>query len=76
MASKTAPKQPISAIMFQRKTEALKGVMGLMAHCSTLMGQLLQLMPRHVFDHLSWFPVFVDVAPYAKAPLLPFGVGS
>jgi hypothetical protein len=26
--------------------------MGLMAHCSTLMGQLLQLIPRHVFDHL------------------------
>jgi IS4 transposase len=29
-----------------------------MAHCSTLMGQLLQLIPRHVFDHLvdtqSW----------------------
>jgi hypothetical protein len=23
-----------------------------MAHCSTLMGQLLQLIPRHVFDHL------------------------
>jgi hypothetical protein len=23
-----------------------------MAHCSTLMGQLLQLVPRHVFDHL------------------------
>ncbi len=23
-----------------------------MAHCSTLMGQLLQLLPRHVFDHL------------------------
>lgn len=26
--------------------------MGLMAHYSTLMGQLLQLIPRHVFDHL------------------------
>jgi hypothetical protein len=26
--------------------------MGLMAHCSTLSGQLLQLIPRHVFDHL------------------------
>ncbi|MBI4644801.1 MAG: DUF4372 domain-containing protein [Deltaproteobacteria bacterium] len=26
--------------------------MGLMAYCSTLMGQLLQLIPRHVFDHL------------------------
>jgi IS4 transposase len=26
--------------------------MGLMAHCSTLMGQLLQLIPRHVFEHL------------------------
>jgi hypothetical protein len=26
--------------------------MGLMAHISTLMGQLLQLLPRHVFDHL------------------------
>jgi hypothetical protein len=26
--------------------------MGLMAHCSTLMGHLLQLIPRHVFDHL------------------------
>jgi len=26
--------------------------MGLMAHHSTLMGQLLQLIPRHVFDHL------------------------
>src|SRR4030065_1081854 len=26
--------------------------MGLMAHGSTLMGQLLQLIPRHVFDHL------------------------
>jgi len=38
--------------MFQRKTEALKGVMGLMAHLNTLMGQLLQLIPRHVFDHL------------------------
>ncbi len=24
-----------------------------MAHCSTLMGQLLQLIPRHVFDHLT-----------------------
>ncbi len=23
-----------------------------MAHCSTLMGQLLQLIPRHVFDYL------------------------
>ncbi|OGR27202.1 MAG: hypothetical protein A2139_08645 [Desulfobacca sp. RBG_16_60_12] len=23
-----------------------------MAHCSTLMGQLLQLIPRHVFEHL------------------------
>ena len=23
-----------------------------MAHCNTLMGQLLQLVPRHVFDHL------------------------
>ncbi|MBI4961645.1 MAG: DUF4372 domain-containing protein [Desulfomonile tiedjei] len=23
-----------------------------MAHCSTLMGQLLQLIPRHVFHHL------------------------
>jgi hypothetical protein len=23
-----------------------------MAYCSTLMGQLLQLIPRHVFDHL------------------------
>ena len=23
-----------------------------MAHCNTLMGQLLQLIPRHVFDHL------------------------
>jgi hypothetical protein len=23
-----------------------------MAHCSTLMGQFLQLIPRHVFDHL------------------------
>ena len=23
-----------------------------MAHCSALMGQLLQLIPRHVFDHL------------------------
>ena len=23
-----------------------------MAHCCTLMGQLLQLIPRHVFDHL------------------------
>src|SRR5665648_109126 len=30
----------------------MKGVMGLMAHVSTLMGQLLQLIPRHVFDHL------------------------
>ncbi len=26
--------------------------MGLMAHCSTLMAQLLQLIPRHVFHHL------------------------
>jgi len=26
--------------------------MELMARCSTLMGQLLQLMLRHVFDHL------------------------
>jgi hypothetical protein len=26
--------------------------MGLMAHVSTLMGQLLQLLPRHIFDHL------------------------
>jgi len=24
-----------------------------MAHCSILMGQLLQLIPRHVFDHLA-----------------------
>ncbi len=23
-----------------------------MAHCSTFIGQLLQLIPRHVFDHL------------------------
>jgi putative transposase len=26
--------------------------MGVMAHCSTLTGQLLQLILRHVFDHL------------------------
>jgi len=26
--------------------------MGLMAHLNTLMGQLLQLIPRHVFDHV------------------------
>lgn len=26
--------------------------MELMAHCSTLMGQLLQLIPRHVFEHV------------------------
>jgi len=51
MASKTAPSQPINAIMFQIKTQALKGVMELMAHCSTLMGQLLQLIPRHVFGY-------------------------
>jgi hypothetical protein len=38
--------------MFQRKTQVLKEVMGLMAHCSTFMGQLRQLVPGQVFHPL------------------------
>jgi len=42
-----------------------------MAHCSILMGQLLQLIPRHVFDHLvdsqAW------QGPPEVHPLVPLG---
>jgi hypothetical protein len=37
--------------MFQRKTPAMKGFMGLMAHSGTLRGQLPQIIVRHVFAH-------------------------
>lgn len=48
--SKTAPYYSFIAILVSRKIQALKVVMGLIAHLNTLIGQLL--IPRHVFDHL------------------------
>jgi hypothetical protein len=58
----------------------IEGVMGLMAHCSTLMGQLLQLIPRHVFhlvDSHAWQgPEAKKFTYWSHLTAMLFGQGS